>query len=85
MKQIDVSNIFLHGNLDEKILVTWPIGFEDKDHLDYVCRLQKSLYGLKQSPMIWYRRLRNFLIVIGFRESYADPTLFILLEKENIC
>lgn len=39
--------------------------------------LQRSLYGLKQSPRMWYRRLREFLVQIKFKENYSDPSLFI--------
>lgn len=46
--------------------------------------LQKSLYGLKQSPRMWYKRLREFLIILGSKESYNDPSLFILIQRERI-
>lgn len=45
--QIDISNAFLHGRLNERIIVSQPPGFQDNLHPDYVCLLQKSLYGLK--------------------------------------
>lgn len=47
--QIDVSNAFLHGRLEESIVVSQPPGFRDEYSLDHVCLLRKSLYGLKQS------------------------------------
>jgi len=50
--QIDVSNAFLHGRLDERIIVAQPPGFCDKNSPDSVCLLHKSLYGLKQSPRL---------------------------------
>lgn len=55
--QIDVSNAFLHRRLDEQIVVTQPPGFTDQGNPDHVCLLQKSLYGPKQSPRCWFRRL----------------------------
>lgn len=48
--QIDVSNVFLHGNLQECIIVSQPLGFHDQASPDHICLLHKSLYGLKQSP-----------------------------------
>lgn len=45
--QIDVSNAFLHERLDERIIVSQPHGFHDTTFPDYVCLLNKSLYGLK--------------------------------------
>jgi len=84
MKQIDVSNAFLHGNIDERILVTQPVGFEDATFPNHVCLLKKALYGLKQSPRMWYRRLREFLIQIKFFESYSDPSLFICKDGKDV-
>jgi len=84
IKQIDVSNAFLHGRLDEKVIVTQPKGFEDPRYPDHVCLLQRALYGLKQSPRMWYRRLRDFLVKIKFRESYSDPSLFIYNHHNEI-
>ena len=45
--QLDISNAFLHGFIDSDIYMEQPIGFHDSSHPDYVCKLSKSLYGLK--------------------------------------
>ncbi|CAA7024021.1 unnamed protein product [Microthlaspi erraticum] len=50
LQQMDVKTVFLHGHLDEFIVMDQPDGFVDKNHPDKVCLLKKSLYGLKQSP-----------------------------------
>src|SRR5437016_643121 len=42
-----------------------------------VCRLKRSLYGLKQSPRQWNRKFTSFLTSHGFKESDADPCVFI--------
>ena len=50
LEQMDVKTTFLYGKLDEVILMKQPEGFEIKGKEDYVCKLNKFLYGLKQSP-----------------------------------
>ena len=47
---MDVKAMFLHGDLDEGIYMKKPKGFKVKGKKELVCKLKKSLYGLKQSP-----------------------------------
>ena len=76
VRQFDVKNAFLHGELQEEVFIEQPPGFEDKSHPDYVCRLHKALYGLKQAPRAWFNKFTNFLLEFGFKCSPADPSLF---------
>ena len=62
---MDVTTAFLHGELDERILMEQPKGFESKGKREEVCLLKKSLYELKQSPRQWYKRFDTFMIEHG--------------------
>ena len=63
--QMDVSNAFLHGHLEEQVFYQQPTGFVDPMCPDHVCLLSRSLYGLKQAPRAWYQRITAFLHQLG--------------------
>ena len=54
-----------------------PTGFEDTKTIGKVCRLRKSLYGLKQSPRAWFDRFSQAMLRYGFKQSQGDHTLFV--------
>lgn len=82
LRQIDVSNAFLHGFLSEDVYMQQPPGFEDDRYPSHVCKLQRAIYGLKQSPRAWYARLSARLHQLGFTSSKADTSLFIFSHGE---
>ena len=66
LEQLNVKTAFLHGNLEERIYMEQPIGFTKKWIENFVCLLQKFLYGLKQSLRQWYRRFDDFMFSKGY-------------------
>ena len=73
--QIDVKTAFLNGVVEEEVYVENPLGFETHDRESHVCRLKKTLYGLKQTPRTWYGIIDGFLSSLGFTKSKADSNL----------
>ncbi|KAJ4723126.1 Retrovirus-related Pol polyprotein from transposon TNT 1-94 [Melia azedarach] len=76
LEQLDVKTAFLHGELEEEIYMTQPDGFQVPGKEDYVCKLKKSLYGLKQSPRQWYKRFDSDMIEIGYTRSPYDCCVY---------
>ncbi|KAL8156686.1 hypothetical protein AgCh_001692 [Apium graveolens] len=81
--QMDVKSAFLNGYLKEEVYVKQPPGFIHEKYPNYVYKLKKSVYGLRQSPRCWYERLSQFLVNNGFIRGTLDPTLFIFHKRDN--
>jgi hypothetical protein len=75
ISQMDVKNVFLHGDLHEEVYMQPPPGVEVP--LGHVCRLHRALYGLKQAPRAWFECFVSVIIADGFSPSEHDPALFI--------
>ena len=81
---MDVKNAFLQGALEEKVYMTLPPGHQKENNSNLVCRLKKSIYGLKQSPRSWYGKLSKFLISCNFKISGGDSSLFTKQDQNGI-
>lgn len=75
--QLDVKNAFLNGNLEEEVYMEVPLGTESAANRGKVCRLKRSLYGLKQSPRAWFERFSKVLKQHGYTQGQTDHTMFI--------
>ncbi|GJX78316.1 transposable element [Tanacetum coccineum] len=74
---MDVKTVFLHGDLDEEIYMVQPEGFKVAGKEHEVCKLHKSLYGLKQSPRQWYKRFDKFMMESKYTRSKYDHCVYL--------
>ena len=77
LEQLDVKTTFLHGDLQEEIYMKQPECYKIAGKKDHVCRLKKSLYGLKQSPRQWYKKFDTFMIRHGHQRSEFDYCIYL--------
>jgi hypothetical protein len=76
LHQMGVKIAFLNGVIEEEVYIKQPQGFEVHGRESHVCRLKKSLYGLKQEPKVWYSRIDGYLMSLGLTKSEAYPNLY---------
>jgi len=76
--QMDVQSAFLNSFIEEEVYVKQPPGFKNPKFSNRVYKLQRALYGLKQSPRAWYDRLKIFLLAQSFKMGCVDKTLFLM-------
>lgn len=76
LQQLDANNAFLNGDLEEEVYMDPPPGFEHRFG-SRVCKLKKSLYGLKQSPRAWFEKFTRSIKKQGYNQAQTDRTMFI--------
>ena len=80
--QMDVATAFLNGELVDEVYMRQPDGFVVKGQEKRVCKLKKSIYGLRQSPRCWNFTLDHSLNKMGFKQTNSDPCLYVNSEGE---
>nr|GEZ71668.1 retrotransposon protein, putative, Ty1-copia subclass [Tanacetum cinerariifolium] len=81
--QIDVKTAFLNGELDEEIYIQQHKGFVVKGQDHKVCKLVKSLYGLKQTPKQWHEKFDNTLLTNGFQITNCHKYVYVKQYKNS--
>jgi hypothetical protein len=84
LHQLDVKTVFLNGDLKEEIYMDQSDEFQIKCQEGKICRLKKSLYGLKQSSRQWYLKFHQAILVIGYEMSLLDHCVYVWREKKEI-
>ena len=77
LHQMDVKTTFLNGDLSEEIYMRQPEGFVQKGLEDKVCRLKKSIYGLKQASRQWYLKFHHAVTSYGFVMMHEDHCVYL--------
>ena len=84
LHQVDITTAFLNGNLEEKVYMAQPEGLVSAGNEHLVCKLKKSIYGLKQSPRCWNVALDSLLKKICFTQSQNDPCIYYRMSGGDI-
>ena len=84
VEQMDVKKTFFHGDLKEEIYMKQPEGFAVKGKKELVCKLKKSLYGLKQSPRMCYQKFDIFIRGLSFTRSKVNHCVYFKLIGDHV-
>lgn len=76
VEHLDIKTAYLYGTLEEVIHMRQPQGFVVPGKEHQVCRLRKSMYGLKQAARVWYNTMTAILKDLGFEPCQGDTCLF---------
>ena len=82
--QMDFKSAFLNGKLEEEVYIEQPEGFLLSEKKDYVCKLKKAVYGLKQDPRAWFSRLDSYLKQKGFKRGVTKSNLYLKIKDKNM-
>ena len=84
LHQLDVSNAFLYGDLEEQVFMEQPPGYIAQAESSKVCFLRRAIYGLKQSPRAWFAKFSGLLFAFGFTSCAGDPTVLTKKSKGGL-
>ncbi|KAL6329845.1 hypothetical protein AAG906_037945 [Vitis piasezkii] len=84
LHQMDVKTAFLNGDIDETIYMVQPENFVSEDSKNMVCKLTKSIYGLKQASRRWYFKFHQIIVSYGFEANLMDELYFLVLYVDDI-
>jgi hypothetical protein len=81
---MDFKSSFMNGDLEEEVYIEQPEGFLLLKNEDYVCILNKELYGLKEDPKSSYSILDKYLQQQGFKNETIDSNIYIKIDSEEM-
>lgn len=81
---LDIKNVFLNRDLNKKIYMTKPEGFINPEKPDWVCKILRSLYGLKQSPREWNKKRHGCLESVKLIQYTHNQSIYFFKEKNEL-
>ena len=75
LQQMDVKTVFFNGDLEEEVYMDQPDGFSIEGNNHIVCKLKKSVYGLKQASRQWYLKFNDTITSFSFHENIIDQCI----------
>ena len=84
LHQMDVKTAFVNGELEEEVYMNQPKAFSPKGKDHMVCKLKKSIYGLKQASQQWYIKFNDTITSFGFQEITVDRCIYPKDEWEEV-
>jgi hypothetical protein len=85
LHQMDVKTAFLNGSLEEEVYMKQPEGFCSSEGENLVCKLNRSIYGLKQASRQWYLKFHEVITSFGFEENVMDQCIYQRVSGSHIC
>ena len=82
--QIDVKTAFLNGRLEEDIYMQQPDAFIQKGQEHMVCKLQRSIYGLKQASRSWNIKFDQAIKSFGFIQNIDEPCVYKKIQEKYV-
>ena len=76
LHQMNVKTAFLNGDLEEEVYMDQPEGFSMEGESQMVCKLNKSIYGLKQASRQWYIKFNTIITSFGFKKNIVDLCIY---------
>ena len=82
---MDVKTVYLNGNLKEEVYTKQLEWFSSSGGEHLVCKLKKSIYGLKQASRQWYLKFHDVISSFGFVENITDQCIYQKVSGSKIC
>nr|GEW05847.1 retrotransposon protein, putative, Ty1-copia subclass [Tanacetum cinerariifolium] len=82
--QMDVKTAFLNGYLNEEVYMEQPESFVNLKYSNRVCKLKRSIYGLKQASRQWNKRFDDEIKRFGFTQNRDEPCVYLKASGSNI-